>query len=219
MVLLGGRFDAFLSLDNQKQQRIIKSALIEFGTNGFKRASTNTIAENAQIGKGMLFYYFGSKKELFDFLCEYTLEWAKNKYLREFKADTGDFLERYRKLTELKRKAISEFPEVIKFYESFYHEENAPYVEKFTTETQEVRRQVIDSLYGGIDYSLFRSDIDGEAVVKYIQWLFDGYTADTEARFRQGRIKMEDENALAAEWKRFYAFVDDLHHIFYKEAE
>ena len=213
---MGGRFDAFLSLENEKQQRIIKSALVEFGINGFKRASTNTIAENAQIGKGMLFYYFGSKKELFDFLCEYTLEWAKNKYLREFKADTGDFLERYRKLTELKRKAITASPEIIKFYESFYHEGNAPYVEKFTAEAQEVRRQAIDSLYGGIDYSLFRDDIDGEAVVRYIRWLFDGYTADTEARFRQGRIKM-DETALAAEWKRFYAFVDDLHHIFYRE--
>ncbi len=216
MVRLGGRFDAFLSLENEKQQRIIKSALVEFGINGFKRASTNTIAENAQIGKGMLFYYFGSKKELFDFLCEYTLEWARNKYLLEFKADTGDFLERYRKLTELKRKAIAASPEIIKFYESFYHEENAPYVEKFTAEAQKVRRQVIDSLYGGIDYSLFRDDIDGEAVVRYIRWLFDGYTADTEARFRQGRIKM-DETALAAEWKRFYAFVDDLHHIFYRE--
>jgi TetR/AcrR family transcriptional regulator len=213
---LGGRFDAFLSLENEKQQRIIKSALVEFGINGFKRASTNTIAENAQIGKGMLFYYFGSKKELFDFLCEYTLEWAKNKYLREFKADTGDFLERYRKLTELKRKAITASPEIIKFYESFYHEGNAPYVEKFTAEAQEVRRQAIDSLYGGIDYSLFRDDIDGEAVVRYIRWLFDGYTADTEVRFRQGRTKM-DETALAAEWKRFYAFVDDLHHIFYRE--
>ena len=213
---MGGRFDAFLSLENEKQQRIIKSALVEFGINGFKRASTNTIAENAQIGKGMLFYYFGSKKELFDFLCEYTLEWAKNKYLREFKADTGDFLERYRKLTELKRKAITASPEIIKFYESFYHEGNAPYVEKFTAEAQEVRRQAIDSLYGGIDYSLFRDDIDGEAVVRYIRWLFDGYTADTEVRFRQGRTKM-DETALAAEWKRFYAFVDDLHHIFYRE--
>ncbi|MGC4018669.1 MAG: TetR/AcrR family transcriptional regulator [Muricomes sp.] len=72
----GSNFDAFHALEEEKQTRIINAALVEFSVKGYKRASTNVIAEKAQIGKGMLFYYFGSKEELFHFLCEYTIEFA-----------------------------------------------------------------------------------------------------------------------------------------------
>ncbi|MDR2043627.1 MAG: TetR/AcrR family transcriptional regulator [Clostridium sp.] len=74
---MSGRFDVFHSLEPEKQKRILDAALREFADKGFKRASTNA----ARIGKGMLFYYFGSKEELFDFLCEYTMEFARNTYL------------------------------------------------------------------------------------------------------------------------------------------
>lgn len=214
---MGGRFDVFHSLDREKQQRIIKAALVEFAAKGFKRASTNAIAENAQIGKGMLFYYFGSKDELFDFLCEYTIEFARTEYITRYSTDSGDFLERYKILTEVKRKSMAEFPEVIGFFESFYHDEKAPYFEKFAKETAEIRQLVYSKIYDGIDYSLFRNDLDGKTVVKYLKWLLNGYEADVTERFKRGELNTEDDSVLAAEWAKFYMFTDDLRHIFYKE--
>ncbi len=211
------RFDVFHSLDREKQQRIIKAALSEFASKGFKRASTNKIAENAQIGKGMLFYYFGSKEELFDFLCEYTLAFARTEYVNRYETDSGDFLQRYKMLTELKRKSLKEFPEVISFFESFYQEENKHYFGKFAEDIEEMRQLILRRIYEGIDYSLFRRDLDGTAVVKYMKWLFDGYEADIMHRFKRGELNTSDEAALAEEWSKFYAFTDDLRQIFYKE--
>lgn len=214
---MSGGFDAFHSLDEEKQQRIIRAALVEFAVKGFKRASTNAIAENAKIGKGMLFYYFGSKEELFDFLCEYTIEFMRTKYVNLYESNTGDFIERYKVLTEVKRKVMSEFPEIISFFESFYHEENAPYFDKFSKDIIEIRKLIYGKIYDNIDYSLFRYDLDGKAVVNYLKWLFQGYEADITERFKRGEVSVSDETALASEWSKFYAFTDNLRQIFYKE--
>ena len=216
--LMDSRFDTFLRLDQEKQQRIIKAALEEFGTKGFKAASTNAIAEAAHIGKGMLFYYFGSKEELFDFLCEYTIEFARNEFLGALSTDSNDFLERLMMLSEAKRKAMAQSPEVIGFFESFYQDEQAACFEKFATEIAEVRQLAYDKVYAGVDYTLFRDDIDGKTVVTYVKWLFASYEADIMARFKSGALDATDDAALAAEWAKFYEFTDNLRKIFYKEA-
>lgn len=213
---MGGRFDVFHSLETEKQQRILKAALVEFATKGFKYASTNAIAENAQIGKGMLFYYFGSKEELFDFLCEYAIEFVRNQYVSRYQVETGDFLERYKALTTLKRWTMSEFPEVIGFFESFFKAENAPYFGKYSEEFARIRRSVYDKIYDGVDYSLFREDVDGKTVVKYMKWLLESYEKDTTERFKRGEMDLSDDAVLSAEWEKYYAFTDDLRRIFYK---
>ncbi|MCL2826040.1 MAG: TetR/AcrR family transcriptional regulator [Eggerthellaceae bacterium] len=214
---MSGNFDTFHSLEPEKQQRIIKAALNEFGTKGFKRASTNAIAQEAQIGKGMLFYYFGSKEELFDFLCEYTIEFAKTEYVWGFSTDSGDFLERHKSLTELKRKALIEFPEVINFLNIFYREENAPRFKRFKDEIAQSREQLDRNLYGGLDYSLFRDDFDGKTVVTYLKWLLDSYENDITERLKREEFDPTDPADLTTEWERFYSFTKDLHHLFYKE--
>ena len=209
-----GRFDLFYSLEQDKQKRIIYSAMEEFAEKGFKRASTNSIVENAGISKGMLFYYFGSKEELFDFLCEYAIEFGKNTYLSKFSAETGDFLERYRLLTVIKRKALSEFPVIIKFLESLYVIQEEQFL-KFQKAAAELRDSLRKNMYGGIDYSLFREG-DPQNTAKYIKWLMDSYEADITARLKDGSFNMEDKEVLSDEWERFYCFINDLRKIFYK---
>mgnify|MGYP000922995069 CR=1 FL=1 len=192
------------------------AALDEFAEKGFKRASTNAIVKKAGIGKGMLFYYFGSKEELFDFLCEYTIELVLNKYYLDFTADTGDFIERYRLLTERKRRAMNEMPKAIRFFESFYLPENAEYFGKYANRMAAVRGDIMKKLYGGVDGSLFRDGIDPKAAVRYIKWLLEGYEADLTAQAKNGTLDVSDEAVIAAEWERFYAILRDLRKIFYR---
>ena len=219
--LLIGQFDLFYSLEHDKQKHIIDAAMEEFAEKGFKRASTNTIVEKAGISKGMLFYYFGSKEELFDFLCDYTLEFGKSQYVQKFAAlsdenKTGDFLERYALLSEIKHAVISEFPIVIKFWESLYLPENEEYFKKHMQTAMELRDGVRKNLYGDIDYSLFREDVEPQNIVKYIIWLMDSFETDVTAKVKSGRLKTQDNDSLSDEWKRFYLFTDELRKIFYK---
>ena len=53
--------EKFNSLDEEKRQKILDAALMEFAEHGYEKASTNRIVKEAGIGKGMLFYYFKSK--------------------------------------------------------------------------------------------------------------------------------------------------------------
>jgi len=212
-----GRFDAFHALEEEKQSRIIRAALTEFGTKGFDKASTNNIAQTAQIGKGMLFYYFGSKEELFDFLCEYTIEFGRNNYIKMFTTDSTDFLQRYRDMSERKRQTTAESPEVVLFFESFFKEEQSEHFVKFNSEIEEIRNTVYNRMYEGIDYSLFREDLDGTDVVKYLQWLFNGYEEEVTQRFLHDDFDADDQQSLDSEWERYYAFIDDLYRVFYRK--
>ena len=215
--VLTGRFDLFHSLEEEKKTRIINAAMEEFAEKGFKRASTNSIVERAGISKGMLFYYFGSKEELFDFLFEYTMEFGKSHYLRNLSGETGDFLERCIKLTEIKRQVLSDFPLLGRFLESLYLPENQEHFKKYQKGADEIYEGVRKKLYDDLDYSLFREDIAPKNTVRYIKWLMDAYEADLMTRLKSGNLDAMDETAITNEWKRFYSFVEDLRKIFYKE--
>lgn len=61
--------DKFLALPKEKQKAILDGAMQVFGSAPYKKASVGDIAKAAGISKGMVFYYFGSKKELYLFLA------------------------------------------------------------------------------------------------------------------------------------------------------
>ncbi len=56
-------------LDEETRQatrdRILREAASEFARSGFEQANINTIAERAGIGKGTIYLYFPSKRDLF----------------------------------------------------------------------------------------------------------------------------------------------------------
>ncbi|MCL2098867.1 MAG: TetR/AcrR family transcriptional regulator [Oscillospiraceae bacterium] len=216
---MSGHFDTFHSLEPQKKQNIIDAALDEFTGKGFRYASTNAIVENAKISKGTLFYYFASKEELFDFLCDYTIEFAKREYLMKF--DTGqtrDFLERYRILSKLKAGLLSSEPKIIKFFESFYLPKNAEYFAKYTEAIGEIRESIEKKLYENLDYSLFRDDIAPEKILVYIGWLLECYAKDLTDTFKkEGGSTGFLQNMADEGFDKFYELLDHMRKMFYKK--
>ena len=63
--------EAFETLPQEKQMRIINAAMEVFACNEYKRASTDDIAAKAGISKGLLFYYFHNKEALYLYVYEY----------------------------------------------------------------------------------------------------------------------------------------------------
>ena len=213
-----GRFDLFYSLEHEKQKHIIDAAMSEFGEKGFRHASTNAIVEKAGISKGMLFYYFGSKEELFDFIFDYTFEFWKGEYLQAFSESVckqGDFLGRFKQLSDLKRRLITDSPRIVKFLEQIYAPEPEEQFLKHLEKAKELREQTRKYIYDNIDYSLFRDDVDPHKTVIYIKWLMESYEADLTAKFKTGGISMETYD-LDKAWEQYEDFAADLRKIFYK---
>ena len=59
------RRNTFDALPENRREAIANAALETFGRNDYKSASTEAIARRAGISKGLLFFYFKNKKELY----------------------------------------------------------------------------------------------------------------------------------------------------------
>jgi AcrR family transcriptional regulator len=55
----------FENLDTERQEQILAAAAAEFAERGYGGASVNRILEGAGLSKGVLYYYFEDKEELF----------------------------------------------------------------------------------------------------------------------------------------------------------
>jgi len=68
------KFEAFERIPKEKQESIIAAGMAEFAVKSYADASTDRITETCGISKGLLFHYFGSKKEFYLFCLSAALE-------------------------------------------------------------------------------------------------------------------------------------------------
>ena len=79
----------FQNLSKEKQDRITRIAVEEFGNKGFDGASINAMVDRMQIAKGSIFQYFGDKKGLFLFVFNRSVDMVKG-YLRVVRDQSTD---------------------------------------------------------------------------------------------------------------------------------
>ena len=56
------------------RERIIDVALEEFAQNGYKATSTNVICKKAEVSKGILYHYYGTKENLYLTVLRYVID-------------------------------------------------------------------------------------------------------------------------------------------------
>ena len=64
----------FEKLPEDKKERILSAGIREFSLKTYKDASTDSITKESQISKGILFHYFGSKKQFYLYCLEQSME-------------------------------------------------------------------------------------------------------------------------------------------------
>lgn len=64
----------FFNLPEEKRQRILDLAVVEFAHNDYNSASISKIVQRAGIAKGSLYQYFKDKRDLYHFLLELVAE-------------------------------------------------------------------------------------------------------------------------------------------------
>jgi len=63
-----------MEIKNKREMEIIKAAFDTFQVNGYHNTKMKDIADKAEIGKGTLYEYFSSKKELFENSMVFSME-------------------------------------------------------------------------------------------------------------------------------------------------
>jgi len=205
---------SFETLDEPKREKILDAAFREFADFGYGKASTDRIAAEAGIGKGTLFFYFNSKKELYRDLIEIGMEVLQKKYVSGI-TDEGDYLERYQQASMVKLRAYHERPHMLEFLGRIYLEQDdALFSEEIKKKLNDMREKFLSAYIVDTGQTRFRADIPRERILTMIRWLMEGYERELMAVFRGRALTKIDIDPY---WDEYTAFLALLKKIFYSE--
>lgn len=208
--------DAFSRLEAEKQRRIRDAALMEFAKYGYEQASTNRMVEKADISKGMLFYYFQSKKDLYLYLIEYSFDWISKEYIHLLDESETDLIEKYANAAKTKMMAYTKNPYIFDFLGSLYINEKSVLTEEIQERLEIMKKETMNNLLHQIDYTLFRDDVDTELMMKMIHWIMEGYQQEIIHKLQGKDLSSMDYSPY---WEEFSDLLVVLKKVLYRQEE
>jgi len=198
----------FFSLRAEKQEHIINAALTVFGRNGYKKASVADIAGEAGIAKGMVTYYFGSKKNLYLYLAGMCGRLVIEEIEKSLVPGVSDFFEKMKMMTDMKVAMMKKHPAIFSFLASIYYEtdrEVAEDLQQFMAGNMGARERL---LLADIDASKFKEGVDPRLLDKFFVWASEGMANDLLMNRGMDRIDTFAQD--------FYALLDLMKTHFYR---
>ena len=102
--------EAFDRLPDEKKRHIIQICINLFAEYGYDQTSTDKIVQAAGISKGILFHYFGSKKNLFLYIVRYVSRLLAEVVMDGISEVGGeDFFERIKRLVIEKQLVLLQY--------------------------------------------------------------------------------------------------------------
>ncbi|MDR2714779.1 MAG: TetR/AcrR family transcriptional regulator [Coriobacteriales bacterium] len=200
--------ESFFKLRAKKQEHIIDAALAVFGRNGYKKASVADIAAEAGIGKGMVIYYFGSKKNLYFFLAEHCEKILMEAVEGGIDKNVTDFFDKIKMATEVKVSMMKKHPAILSFLAKFYYEtdpEVADILEEFAKKGATDRDRI---LLTGTDISKFKEGVDPKLLEKFFLWASEGFVSSSTSN-----MSLDEIDSFVNE---FYALIELMKKHFYE---
>jgi AcrR family transcriptional regulator len=168
-------FEKFESLPEEKKKRILNACIKEFAINNYDKASTNNIVANAEISKGILFHYFGNKKNLYLYVFEYAVTFLLQKMQQKLPNPSTDIFEMIIQYGNIKLEVSIEEPYLYSIiYDSYF---NAPKILKnaITKKYQHLYENQYEKIFNTVDKSKFKNDVDPIKAIKLIIYFLEGY--------------------------------------------
>ena len=175
----------FLKIAEEEQERILNVILEEFARKGYQRASTNAIIEKAGIPKGTLFYYFGSKKNMFFF----ALDQAIQRYIKIYKSlafqKPDDLFEGLLQRMNIKLLFIQQEPLLYQFFYRVFLEIPEELKDEMSTRFASYTAASQEQAQGTIDSSKLREGVDPSVAVNFVHLMLEGLFNRLTPRLKQ----------------------------------
>jgi AcrR family transcriptional regulator len=204
------------TMEETKRDTLLTVAMSKFAKNGYKKTTTDEIISEAEISKGLLFHYFGTKRDLYIFLFEYANTTIMQHFYAQIDMKERDILERLRKMFLLKLELTNKYPAIFDFVASAFYEKDPAVAAKINEYTNQLYFDVQKEIFKDIDLSLFKANLDVQKAIKIIIYTLKGYS---EAQASPEK-RIED---YIKEHKRYKREIDEyitvLRTAFYKEGK
>lgn len=151
----------------------MRAAVEEFAARGYEMASTNAITARAGISKGLLFHYFGSKKNLYVQILREIVGREVERFKRTLPELHPDIVERLFQISLYKHKIVREDPVAARFLATVLQapEEVKPEVAILFREMEASSARTRTE---GVDTTRFRPGIDPTKAVTLINLCVEG---------------------------------------------
>jgi Transcriptional regulator len=206
-------FCKLLKLEPKRRDDILNAALKEFAKKGFDGASTNVIAKEAGISKGLMFHYVNSKKDFFLFLCEYCSEIVKREYFDLINFNERDLLERLRQSYILQLELLYKYPWILEFNRIITDEKSDEIRKELDEILKETKPICYEVMFGMIDESRFRERLDIERCKRLIFWANMGFANQILENIRNSETNELDYDKIVEELD---GYLNELRKSFYK---
>jgi AcrR family transcriptional regulator len=160
--------------DESKRMSIIEAAMSEF-CGGYEKASTDSIVKSAGVSKGLLFHYFGTKKDLFLCAYNYAIKTVMAEFYNLINLNERDILKRWRQIALLKMDLMKLHPKIFEFIAHASFPDSSEVREGIMDLRAKLEREVYPKVFYDIDRSLFREDIDADTAIGVILCTIEGY--------------------------------------------
>ncbi|MBT2755514.1 TetR/AcrR family transcriptional regulator [Mesobacillus foraminis] len=204
----------FLSLNQDKQERILNAAAQEFAQKGYANASTNEIVKAAGISKGLLFHYFNNKKDLYLFLYNHFVDVLMHEFFANLEDTEQDIFLKIKKIMLLKSQLMKKHPEIFNFMMSAYMEDSTEVKNDLDQRHSEMLQHSYSTIFSKIDPSLFKEGTDVKRAINIILWTLEGFSNQV---LEKAKLTSEGTDGdFSAEFKEADLYIDMLRDAFYK---
>lgn len=186
--------------EDSKRIAVLNAAITEFSSHGYRKSSTEAIVRSAGVSKGLLFHYFGSKKALYLATYDHALKTIVAEFVERIDLSERDLLKRWRQIALLKMALMRKHPAIFDFVTQASFPDDDEVREGIEQAQRRLAAKVYPLVFGDIDRTLFRPEIDVDTAVAVVI-----HTMESYARAQADPTKSTDE--YLGEWQRY---LDDL---------
>lgn len=179
-------YENFERIPIAQQRRILESCLKEFARHGYEQASTNAIVMQADIPKGTLFYFFGSKKHLYLYLVDY----AVRRYVEQVSLSSeeipSDLFERLLARGRLRMQFAVQEPLLYQFFFNAFLHTPAEIQSEIAHRFVEYAAASRKLMFEGLDRSKFRDGVNIEQAIDLTNLVLEGFFSRHAGQLSQG---------------------------------
>jgi TetR/AcrR family transcriptional regulator len=145
--------------DRTPQEKILDAALLVFSSQRFDLASTNQIAKEAKVAKGLLFHYFKSKEELYLAVAERTINKNFNLFWEQATDPPADLFERLQYWSLIRLRLAQQNPQTYHFLSQLIADCPPSLKLRVASLMEPIQKKGVEALMKDLDTSRLRKGI------------------------------------------------------------
>lgn len=201
-----------LDLEPLRRNAILNAALKEFVLRGFDNASTNVIAKEAGISKGLMFHYVNNKQDLFLLVYDYFTILLDKEYFTKMDFSEKDIFARLRQSYLLQINLIKQYPWIFDFNKLSIVTKSDEVNKALENRANKNQSSCYHQIFDMIDVSKFRTGLDIEKCKHFILWANIGFTNQILNDIRNLQTSNLDYKHIITTLDEYF---DELRKIFY----